>query len=438
MTKRSILRSRARGRASTVRAGALASAIWVVVGCGSEDPPLTSSEDSGTKNEPRRDAGVPKADAKAPTRVEMDPAMVGLGDDDADADGFTAADGDCNDTDKTVNPGSYDFPGDSVDDDCSGDAATEEETCDKMLKIDSSDAKDAARALGLCKFVGEDEKGWGVVSARFTDASGTGKLSDPRAIGVLPDFGAAKPSAGGAFLALSSGVARAPNQPGYTSDCDALDATCPLGGLLGCSGGGAPPPGYPKEAPSCKAATSIFSSGTKVFNQAALELKIRVPNNASSFSFDSIFYTYEFPKFICSKFNDFFVVFKEPKPEDLADSNIVFDTNGDSIGVNTGLLSVCDASTQTANAAKQFDCAQGTALLKGTGYGPGESTCPDAGGAATGWLHTQAPVDGGEIITVRFAIWDTNDAILDSTVLVDAFKWSPDDSEVGTVPVIPI
>ncbi|MEY4515652.1 MAG: hypothetical protein RLZZ450_7774 [Pseudomonadota bacterium] len=418
----------------------VASAIWVAVGCGSEDPPRTSSRgDAGTIDQPKqRDAGTVKPDAKTPPDSTVRPPTASNGKSDSDEDGFTVAEGDCNDSDKAVNPGAYDFPGDLVDDDCSGDAAEEDEPCDGALKIDSSDAKDAARALGLCKFIGENEKGWGVVSARFTDASGTGKLSDPRAVGILPDFGAAKPGDGKAFLALSSGVARAPNQAGYTSDCDSLDATCPLGGILGCSGGLAPPPGYPKEAPSCKAPTSIFSPGTKVFNQAALELKVRVPNNASSFAFDSIFYTYEFPKFVCSKFNDFFVVFKEPKPTDLPDSNIVFDTNGDSIGVNTGLLAVCDKSTQLPDAPKQFDCAQGTALLKGTGYGAGESTCPDAGGAATGWLHTKAPVDGGEIITVRFAIWDTNDAILDSTVLVDSFKWSPDDSEVGTVPVIPI
>ena len=414
----------------------MASAIWLATGCGSEDPPFVSEHDAGPRTQAPRDAGKP--DAKAAAANAMNPPVTNAGnaDEDADGDGFSTAEGDCNDVDDKVNPGTYDFPGDALDDDCSGDAATEAETCDKTLQIDSSDAKDAARALGLCKFVGENDKGWGVVSARFTDASGTGKLSDPRAVGILPDFGAAKPGAGDAFLALSSGVARAPNQPGYTSDCDALDATCPLGGLIGCSGGGAPPPGYPKEAPSCKAPTSIFMAGTKVFNQAALELKIRVPNNASSFSFDSIFYTYEFPKFVCSKFNDFFVVFKEPKPADLPDTNIVFDTNGDSIGVNTGLLSVCDASSQKADAPKRFECAQGPALLKGTGYGPGESTCPDAGGAATGWLHTKAPVDGGEIITVRFAIWDTNDAILDSTVLVDNFKWSPNDSAVGTEPVI--
>jgi len=420
----------------TKRLFLVAAVTCLAVACGSDDPTITQP-DAGKAP---RDAGngEPKRDAKVPTNTNMDPVTgekpTG---NDVDGDGYTTADGDCNDNDKTVNPGAFDFPGDSVDDDCADGPADDLESCDQGLAIDSSDPKDAARALGLCKFVEEDGKGWGVVSARFTDSTGTGKLSDPRAVGLLPGFGAAKPSGGQSLLALSSGVARAPDQPGYTSDCDALDATCPLGGLLGCSGGNAPPMGYPKETTTCRGAGgNIFSPGTKIFNQAALELKIRVPNNASSFSFDSIFYTYEFPDYVCSKFNDFYVVFKEPMPADLPDSNIVFDSNNDSIGVNTGLLAVCDPTTQSENATKKFECEQGTALLKGTGYGPGETTCASAGGAATGWLHTKAPVDGGEIITVRFAIWDTGDAILDSTVLVDKFEWSPNETKVGTEPIL--
>ena len=39
------------------------------------------------------------------------------------------------------------------------------------------------------------------------------------------------------------------------------------------------------------------------------------------------------------------------------------------------------------------------------------------------WLKTQAPVTGGQEITVRFAIWDTSDDALDSTALIDNFQW---------------
>jgi hypothetical protein len=412
----------------------LAAVAWSTLGCGSDDPVL-SDADAGRTGARDGGASAPETDAKTSTAI--DPVTGRPPAEDRDADGFSPEEGDCNDFDDKVNPGAYDFPGDKVDDDCSGEPAFEGDGCDDELAIDSSDATDAARALGLCKFVAEEDRAWGVISARFTDATGSEELSDPLAVGLLPSFGAAKPSGGKSLLALSSGVARAPGQPGYTPECDALDASCPLLGLLGCTGGADAPMGYPKETSTCRAAGgNIFTPGTKVFNQAALELKIRVPNNAVSFSFDSIFYTYEFPDYVCSKFNDFYVVFKEPRPADLPDDNIVFDRNGDSIGVNTGLLAVCDASSQSANATKRFDCQQGTALLKGTGYGPGETTCVEAGGAATGWLHTKAPIVGGEIITLRFAIWDTGDAILDSTVLIDNFAWSTNVSQVGTEPIL--
>ncbi|MDB4990921.1 MAG: hypothetical protein JWN04_6099, partial [Myxococcaceae bacterium] len=367
----------------------------------------------------------------------IDPSTVGNTGpaDDRDSDGFTKADGDCDDEEPKVNPGAYDFPGDAVDDDCSGTAAQAGEGCDKGLALDSSDPKDAARAIGLCKFADSSSKAWGVVSARFTDAKGTGSLASPLGVGLLPSLGVAKPSEGASLLALSSGVARAPDEAGYTLGCDALD-TCPLGICLGAT----PPDGYPKESTTCHASkdtlSSIFGTGSKIFDESALEVQIRVPNNVSSLSFESIFYSYEYPNYVCSQYNDFYVVFKDPKPAGVSDGNIVFDSNGDPVGVNTGLLAVCDPSVQLKSSPKQFDCAQGTGLLKGTGFGVGETNCAEAGGAATGWLHTRAPVEKGQIITLRFAIWDTNDEDLDSTVLIDNFAWSADEGSVATTPVV--
>jgi hypothetical protein len=375
--------------------------------------------------------------------------------DDVDGDGFTKATGDCNECSPQINPGAYDFPGNDYDEDCSGTVAqAAEDNCDMSLAMGSMDANDAARAIGLCKFTSESEKGWGVISARFTNSTGDGELLDPTMVGLLPEFGAAQPRAGGAMLAISSGVARAPNQDGYTDACDAWAATpCLVPGFPpGCGEGGEdplagsnPPPGYPKESSGCGGGGGggIFGGGTKIFNQAALEVKIRVPTNAKSYAFDSIFYTYEYPNFICSPYNDFFVVFQSPKPADLSDENIVFDMNSDPIGVNAGLLAVCNPNDQIPGAAKHFDCAQGTNLLDGTGFGGGEATCAQeggtadgVGGASTGWLHTTAPVAPNTIITVRFAVWDTGDQILDSTVLVDKWEWSVEEPDVSTTPVI--
>ena len=50
-------------------------------------------------------------------------------------------------------------------------------------------------------------------------------------------------------------------------------------------------------------------------------------------------------------------------------------------------------------------------------------------------LQTTSPVNGGDQFTIRFAIWDTGDEALDSTVLVDNFQWKAEPVGVGTTPV---
>src|SRR5688572_6950575 len=45
------------------------------------------------------------------------PCTASLPSADGDNDGFTGADGDCNDCDKLINPGAFDFPGNAYDED---------------------------------------------------------------------------------------------------------------------------------------------------------------------------------------------------------------------------------------------------------------------------------------------------------------------------------
>jgi len=80
-------------------------------------------------------------------------------------------------------------------------------------------------------------------------------------------------------------------------------------------------------------------------------------------------------------------------------------------------------------------CPSGTAELMRTGFEDGFGTFADAGG--TSWLKTQAPVTGGTEVTIRFAIWDTGDQALDSSVLIDHFKWIANGGTitVGTEPI---
>ena len=145
---------------------------------------------------------------------------------------------------------------------------------------------------------------------------------------------------------------------------------------------------------------------------AALELKIRVPSNAKSFSYQQNFFTWEYSGYVCSRFNDFFVAMMDPAPPNLQDGNIAFDQDGNPISVNNSLLQVCTPGTHNG---KTFACPLGTSTLVDTGF---------QGHAATGWLTTQTDVEPGSEITLRFAIWDSGDGSLDSTVLIDDFKFS--------------
>jgi hypothetical protein len=231
--------------------------------------------------------------------------------DDADGDGWTPAEGDCNDCDPNANPAAVEVvvtePDDEgnipppVDEDCSGAADDPPPPCDTTLAIDDMDPMSAARAVGLCKqATGPDD--WGVVSAEWVLPDGNPAPANPNfhlGHGILSGFGnVIVPYEGSKLLALSSGTARQPTDPGYQS---------PGGFSKGYTSGH--PVGFPKESPACPGViTGPPNDGTGV------RLTIRAPSNANGFSFDFDFYTYEWPGFVCSTFNDFFVALMSPIP----------------------------------------------------------------------------------------------------------------------------
>jgi hypothetical protein len=355
----------------------------------------------------------------------------GTADDDVDGDGFTEAAGDCYDCSPQVNPGAFDDPSNDVDEDCDGTAATDFELCDSALAIASGEPNDAARAIGLCRFTGESDRTWGVISARWTRADGSGAPLGADQHGLMGNLGRVGARSGAAMLAISSGAARAPDQPGYTDDCDAYSES-PQGSW---------PSGIDRTSPACP---GIYAG--EVYDPIALELRVRVPTNASGFRFESNFYTYEYPDYICSEFNDFFVVLMQPAPAGSPDGNIVFDADGNKVSVNNSLLRACSPGTY---GGRTFTCPLGVEPLMGSSYDntalcgetgfPGFPGFPGGGdvGASTGWLRTTTPVEGGTIITLRFALWDAGDPVLDSLSLIDNFEWLVDDpGEVVTDPIL--
>ncbi len=331
---------------------------------------------------------------------------------DSDGDGYPLK-YDCNECDPNVNNGAFDVPGNGIDEDCNGTPDDEPTDCDQGLSITGTSAFDGAKALGLCKKA-TDDKMWGVVEAAWVKPDGSPQ-SDALGQGILPSFGVNAAQTGGAVLAISSGTARGPNDSGYKN----------VSGYSKNYQSGTPP-GYPKESPACAGSGLGFADGAH--DGAALKVKIRVPSNAKSFKYQQNFFTYEFPSYICSDFNDFFVTIMDPKPASLPDGNIAFDQDGNPISVNNSLLQVC--KSQMAG-GKNFNCPLGDSTLSGTGF---------EGHAATGWLTTTAPVDTvrGKEITLMWTIWDQGDGILDSTALVDDFQWSVDAADgAQTLPTAP-
>jgi hypothetical protein len=402
-----------------VAAVALCSAIGAV-GCSSAtkrsgfdteqaatDP--TGDADGGTGNGGfGGDSGGAKGNSSCAINNGGDPNV------DSDGDGYPLK-YDCNECDKNVNNGAFDVPGNGIDEDCNGTPDDEPTDCDDGLNMASSDAFDGAKAIGLCKKA-TDDKMWGVVEAKWVKPDGSPQ-SDPLGQGILPAFGVNAPVAGKSMLAISSGTARGPNDPGY-QNVSGYDKSYTSG----------TPPGYPKEAPSCMSGSNPFGAFGGSHDGAALQVKIRVPSNAKSFKYQQNFFTYEFPDFICSEFNDFFVTMMDPKPAMLPDGNIAFDQDGNPISVNNSLLQVC--KPQSAG-GKTFGCPLGDSFLSGTGF---------EAHAATGWLTTTAPVDtsAGKEITLTWAVWDQGDGILDSSALIDDFQWSVDAaSGTQTVPTGP-
>ena len=373
---------------------------------------------------------------------------------DADGDGFTTCDGDCCDSGECgdpelVNPGAFDSPGNTVDDDCDGQVDNTQVTCDMGLASNTNDALDFARAMDLCNQALEQTRRWGVIEAKLTLPNGQGTPAND-AHAIRPNFGNLQPQAGASFALISSGNAAAPGQtnPSHIdfqlSAMHNTESPFPAD-WLAANGGTLP------NTPGCPP----INSGTAAEDPIMLTLRIRVPSNAKSFKFASNFYSAEFPEWVCSPFNDFFVVLLDSTwnddathmPRNPADKNLAFYKQPQTgqiypVGINlatgnTGLFTQCvNGTTGCFGEESTISTCTSTAQLTGTGFdlnAPGSCDSNSLLGGATGWLETSGNVVGGEIITLRIAMWDTSDHRLDSLVVLDDFEWSVDASDPGTV-----
>lgn len=357
----------------------------------------------------------------APTGVaEDDDAGGSIGGFGRDKDGGAKVEIPC-----TKDPSYYDVPGDECDNDNDG-VVDNPPTCDTA--DDPSPAVAMARSLGICDDVAK--RGFGLVSAKLTRGFGRNDPAIKDQQALVGKFGNVIVPREGKKMALLS--------TGYAKEFDGIDGA-DFSGVAWepqpADSSNGLPPGFPKPADGCPTKTD-----TK--DVIALHLELKSPKNSSGFAFDFDFYTAEWPQFICTAYNDGFIAFVTAKA---GAQNVSFDSKGNPVSVNNGFFDRCTPNVHlacgTANETTS-KCAGGTGELGGTGFGiedklavPGCADEPRSStkGGATGWLSSVAAVGAEETFTVDFILWDTQDSNLDSSILLDNFRWV-----LGNVPAVPV
>jgi hypothetical protein len=376
---------------------------------------------------------------------------------DLDGDGYTTCDGDCCEADTQcsgpalVNPGAFETLGNNVDDDCDGVPDNALANCDTGLLSNSADPLDYVRAMDICQMTTESSIRWGLIDAKLTLADGG--TTPPAAGGraIRNGFGTnMAPQRGDSVVVISSGIAA--DMTDTNPSFGGLDAYHTVAGIdqsssfpadwLAANGGVLP------NAPGCPP-----PNGNVAQDPVMLTFRVRVPSNAKSFSVKLNFISKEFPEYVCTQFNDTFIILLDSawadEPANPADKNLAFYTNPTTmertpVGVNlahdnTGLYTMCVNGTGGCSGNMTFPittCLDSVVgLLDGTGFDTVTDWCSPGqlNGGGTGWLTTSGNVVGGEIMTLRIAIWDTSDHVFDSTAIIDDFQWSVDAAEPGTV-----
>ncbi|MFO0567107.1 MAG: MopE-related protein, partial [Polyangiaceae bacterium] len=395
----------------------------------------------------------------------IDEDCTGTADDvgDVDGDGWTKCNGDCCETPaecsdpKLVNPGAFEFAGNNLDDDCDGTKDNALTGCDAGLASSSATGLDYAKAIDLCQTTTEtpplNQKKWGVISANFYLANAAGTPS-ANARSIRPGFGNnVLPKLGQRLAVLSTGRAAAQAAPNNASPAWAAfqggqnngTSSAVPADWLAANGGNFP------NAPGCPDP----QGGTTANDPIMLKLRVRVPTNAKSFTLSSYFYSSEYPEWVCSPFNDFFLTLLDstfvPGPGETAnptDKNLAFYDPAPvgapfyPLGVNlafgnTGLFKACKngpTGCGGGSVAGTTNTCTATTELTGTGFDianppsqfindPGWCGTSNFAGGGTGWLNVAGNVKPGETVEIRFVLWDTGDPWYDSLVLLDNFVW---------------
>ncbi len=137
--------------------------------------------------------------------AEPAPAFACAKENDCDDDGYPAP-ADCNDQNKGVNPGAYDFPG--LDNDCDGTVDNPTVACETIPTENPGSPSDFARAADVCAQPHFDP----LIKAEWGQVKGYGPgqriwISDTKKeqVGIVTSFGANMPRRGRTMAGLATG-----------------------------------------------------------------------------------------------------------------------------------------------------------------------------------------------------------------------------------------
>lgn len=366
----------------------------------------------------------------------LDDDCNGVVDDNADidGDGWSSCGGDCCETlgpgctsPKDVNPGAFEFLGDGVDNDCN--PTTLDNTpdlCSSTTKFAGVTGLDMIKAMELCQFTTANpplsEKRWGVISVEQLLSDGTKPTTaqlaniQDKQTAIMTAFGVnVMPLKGATFAGMSTGFMRDQDDQGYQGISTNIGTTSqpPTSYLLA----------HGNKLPNSSGCAGTCQPGTGARDPVNLRMKIRSPTNAKSFTYSFRFFSAEYTN-QCTSYNDFFLGLYQstwvPDPTDpmqkplSPDKNVAVDCSVDPcnpISVNNGFFDVC--APMGCNT-----CPAGIADLAGTGM-----QILNQGGA-TKWLFNDVPTVPGEVIQLEFIIFDVEDSLNNSLVLLDNWIWN--------------
>ncbi len=345
---------------------------------------------------------------------------------DDDGDGWTVCGGDCNDHDSLINPCAFDTSDptdpvgtDGIDNDCDGQVDNLIACETGLVAGHDQTPADYAHAADLCD---------NPMCPRLTGSLwyGTNLANTKRITGHMgapPQF---SPHQGSFMSFLSSGNAEDnTDTPAYLT-CPGTDFNSTFMNPM--------PLTAAQNVNPC--GTGVDESTVPVHDYTELRMTIKAPVNAGSFVFDFAFFSEEYPVYVCQGYNDTFLAI-QTSTQFPSGSQIAFDANGHRINVNNLFFEDCNSCTNCVTGPTgqtivfTHTCSNPISTLNGTGYekllanstNPASQCNESKGSGGTDWLKTTSPVQPGETFTLSWIVFDEFDGILDSSVILDHFRW---------------